>query len=92
MVAVCGGWVWGYMKEGELMPLFSPETTIRFLSNTGIDDSNKPNFTSNSAMDSWLLGKTKYTKTGLSYQRADERQFTSVDINYYDTILRPFES
>ena len=68
------------------MPLFSPETTIRFLSNTGIDDSNKPNFTSNSAMTSWLLGKTKYTKTGLSYQRADERQFTSVDLNYYDLL------
>lgn len=68
------------------MPLFSPETTIRFLSNTGIDDSNKPNFTSNAAMTSWLIGKTKYTKTGLSYQRADEIQFTSVDLNYYDLL------
>lgn len=68
------------------MPLFSPETTIRFLSNTGIDDYNKPNFTSNAAMTSWLIGKTKYTKTGLSYQRADERQFTSVDLNYYDLL------
>lgn len=68
------------------MPLFSPETTIRFLSNTGIDDSNKPNFTSNAAMTSWLIGKTKYTKTCLSYQRADERQFTSVDLNYYDLL------
>lgn len=68
------------------MPLFSPETTIRFLSNTGIDDANKPNFTSNSAMSSWLMGKTLYTKSGLSYQRADERQFTSVDLNYYDLL------
>ena len=68
------------------MPLFTPETTIRFLSNTGIDDYNKPNFTSNAAMVGWLQGKTAYTKTGLSYQRADERQYTQVDLNYYDLL------
>ena len=61
------------------MPLFTPETAIRFLSNTGIDDYNKHTFTSNEAMIGWLQGKTAYTKSGLSYQRADERQYMQVD-------------
>lgn len=68
------------------MPLFSPETEIRFCANTGIDEYNKPNFQNNDAMVTWLQGKVAFTKSDCSYQRGDERPYIAVSLNYYDLL------
>lgn len=68
------------------MPLFSPQTTIYLIADSGIDESNKPYFESNSAIASWLMGKAKTSFTQYSYQRADERQYCIVDYDYYSAL------
>ena len=67
------------------MASFEPKTTI-YLCATGIDDTNKPYFESNSAMASWVQGKAKLTFSNYSYQRGDERQYCAVNASYDDCI------
>ena len=68
------------------MPLWTPQTIIHFCADTGITDNHKAFFSSNTGMINWLSGKTKFTDSDLSYQRADERQYTMVQHNYYDML------
>lgn len=68
------------------MPKFTPQTTIYLCDQTGIDDSNKPYYKSDSEMVGWLMGKVKATFSDYSYQRADERQFCTVEYDYYDAL------
>lgn len=68
------------------MPLWTPQTEIRFCSNVGITKEHKAYFSTNAAMIQWLSGKVKFTDLDLSYQRADERQYTIVQHNYYDLL------
>lgn len=68
------------------MPLWTPQTTISFCAGTGITRDQKAYFSSNSGMISWLTGKRKFIDNELSYQRADERQYTMVQHNYYDML------
>lgn len=68
------------------MPLWNPQTTIHFCSGTGITNNHKAFFSNNQSMINWLSSKTKFTDTNLSYQRADERQYTIVQHNYYDML------
>lgn len=68
------------------MPLWQPQTTISFCADTGVTRDQKPYFSSNSGMISWLGGKVKFADSQLSYQRADERQYTVVQHNYYDML------
>lgn len=68
------------------MAFFVPQTTIYLCQDTGIDDNNKPYFSSNSAMVGWLMGKAKTSFTQYSYQRADERQYCIVDYDFYEAL------
>ena len=68
------------------MPFFVPQTTIYLCQDTGIDDNNKPYFSSNSTMVSWLMGKAKTSFAQYSYQRADERQYCVVDYDFYEAL------
>lgn len=68
------------------MPLFTPETIMYFLADTGVDDYDKPYFDNDGGMYGYMQGKTKYAVTQCSYQRGDERQYAAVKINYYDLL------
>lgn len=68
------------------MSLFTPQTTIYLCDQTGIDDYNKPYYESDAAMVGWLMGKVKATFTDYSYQRADERQYCTINYDYYDAL------
>lgn len=65
------------------MPLFTPQTTIYLCDQTGIDEYNKPYYESDSAMVGWLMGKVKASFSDYSYQRADERQYCTINYDYY---------
>lgn len=71
---------------------FQPLTEVYLCANTGIDEYNKPYFESNDEMASWLKSKAIEVKRNYSFQRADDRQYCSIDVDYNsamecDTIL-----
>lgn len=76
------------------MSMFLPRTEIVFC-DTGIDDYNKPYFTSNAAMYSWCNSKALGRMLNASFQRDQGGQYIRVDhsdIEYYvlmgcDTVL-----
>lgn len=67
------------------MALFNPQTVIHLCA-TGIDTYNKPFQTSNASMAEWCISKAKHTLSQYSYQRADERQYCAVEVDYYECL------
>lgn len=68
------------------MPILSPTTRIYLCENAGITKDHKAYFSSNSAMISYLQGKVAHSFTNCTYQRADEREYTQLNIDYYDAL------
>lgn len=68
------------------MPILSPTTRIYLCENAGITKDHKAYFSSNSAMISYLQGKVSHSFTNCTYQRADEREYTQLNIDYYDAL------
>ena len=60
------------------MGSFTPNSTI-YACATGIDDHNKPYFTSNSSAASYCTSRQVAAWSNYSYQRADERQYCAVE-------------
>lgn len=62
---------------------FIPNTTIYLFRNTGIDAKNKPYIKSHENFFGFLTSTGIYhTFTNYSYQRADERQYVAVNLDY----------
>lgn len=53
---------------------------------TGIDTQNKPYFETNAEIGNYCISKSKHALTNYSYQRADERQYCSVALDYYECV------
>lgn len=64
------------------MANWQPLTTIYLCRDTGVDERNKPYFESNEAMANFFQTKIAKTCLNCSYQRADERQYTTVECEY----------
>lgn len=71
---------------------YVPDTWVRLFKDTGIDEYNKPYFENVNELIGWMIDyKENILLTDFSYQRADERQYIAVSIDYneaitYDTI------
>ena len=64
------------------MANWQPLTTIYLCRDTGVDERNKPYFESNEAMANFFQTKIAKTCLNCSYQRADERQYATVECEY----------
>lgn len=68
------------------MPKFTPETTIYLCQNTGIDDANKFYAENTAGIIALLMGKVKASFSNYSYQRADEREYCTINYDYYQAL------
>ncbi|WP_298064101.1 hypothetical protein [uncultured Rikenella sp.] len=69
-----------------MVDLYMPNTTVYLCKNTGVDDHNKPFVTANQEAATWC-GKYLFRELHrYSYQRADERQYIAVELNYNQCI------
>ena len=65
---------------------FIPNTTVYIFAGTDIDENNKPFITSMQNFRGWLGTFKNYAFNNYSYQRADDRQYIAVDMDYNEAI------